>query len=268
MSDNDPNDRPIDSRPYIECDACGQPNPAKRCARCQCAFYCLADCQKKHWRSSHKRRCEPIDQMRSNLLATFGPLDTQSTLEPVNTACGICLEEPIKSPVVLSQCRHAFCFACLKDWQGYRKMDAATKWCPFCRQDIEKSVVDQALETAASLASRAGRLEPHDPRRSEWYERALDELEKVIEVAPLDTTALGFKAQVLTHVRPQEAVVLLQSTLQREEQGSAHREAMLTQLHKARAAINAGDPFTADRIMRDLESKHGKMEEWQGYIGE
>jgi Ring finger domain len=112
----------------------------------------------------------------------LGSLETDSTLEPMNTACGICLEEPIQSAVVLSQCRHAFCFACLMDWQSHGKNETDNKWCPFCRGSIEKSVVEEAMGKARMLATRASRLPENDTtQRRELCELAVLELDKILE---------------------------------------------------------------------------------------
>ena len=43
------------------CWQCGTAfNPhLKKCGRCEKAYYCSKDCQKKHWKSGHKRNCQP-----------------------------------------------------------------------------------------------------------------------------------------------------------------------------------------------------------------
>lgn len=83
---------------------------------------------------------------------------TTEPVVPVNTECAICLEDPIPSkPVVLPKCRHAFCFSRLQDWQSYRIFDPTVDYiavssgdmdktnktrCPYCRQDVYKSVTE------------------------------------------------------------------------------------------------------------------------------
>ena len=43
------------------CWQCGTAfNPhLKKCGRCGKAYYCSKNCQKKHWKSGHKRNCQP-----------------------------------------------------------------------------------------------------------------------------------------------------------------------------------------------------------------
>ena len=40
------------------CAACGAPEVSKRCSRCKKVFYCDAECQAAHWKSSHRSSCK------------------------------------------------------------------------------------------------------------------------------------------------------------------------------------------------------------------
>jgi Ring finger domain/MYND finger len=149
---------PNDLRKYIECEVCGTKNPRKRCSRCRCVFYCSVDCQKKDWSAKHKSNCVPYETYRAQWAGVGETLPvTTTTTTPVNTACGICLEEPMQQQVVLEGCKHAFCFACLKEWQthstntGSFDTEDAAMSCPYCRQDIEKSVVQETMEKACCI---------------------------------------------------------------------------------------------------------------------
>jgi len=56
-----------DKRREGVCAQCGR-QPAggvglKRCAACQCVFYCRAECQKAHWKA-HKVDCKQLRQER------------------------------------------------------------------------------------------------------------------------------------------------------------------------------------------------------------
>ena len=41
------------------CASCGGGGSLK-CARCKAVIYCSADCQRAHWRSTHKATCVPV----------------------------------------------------------------------------------------------------------------------------------------------------------------------------------------------------------------
>lgn len=268
-------DETINLRPYIECDACGEANPQKRCARCRCAFYCSSECQKQHWTLTHKEECIPIDTMWARL-AGVGELPPKSfvtQIVPVNTACGICLEEPIRQQVVLSGCKHAFCFACLKDWQAYsrqtkwhqqyeaespvtKKKLASSSWCPFCRRDIEKSVVDDALEKAGLYAARAGRLKDNEAERKEWYELALTEVDKLFTADERDIRALCIKGQILQHYAPSDSVNVYERVLELDCEGSANLEKISAMLDVVKVAMDAGNDDEAERLMVGVEAFH------------
>jgi tetratricopeptide (TPR) repeat protein len=194
----------------------------------------------------------------------LGSLETDSTLEPMNTACGICLEEPIQNAVVLSQCRHAFCFSCLKEWQSYDKGGTDNKWCPFCRGSIEKSVAEEAWEKARMLVTRALRLQENDAKRRELCELAVAELDKLLEGEKNETHLLYYKGDVLRNVRPDEAIVLLNRVLEL----SKERDEITALQMEANEAFKAGDLFTTERIMEEVTSRYGEVHEWPTRFGE
>jgi Ring finger domain len=73
--------------------------------------------------------------------------------ESVN-ASSICLEEPIVNPVVLKECRHAFCAICLMEWQKYQQREVISPSsefcsCPICRQTLPKTTVEKVLDMAS-----------------------------------------------------------------------------------------------------------------------
>ena len=42
---------------YSRCAACTKKNASNRCAKCKVVKYCGRDCQIKHWKHGHKKRC-------------------------------------------------------------------------------------------------------------------------------------------------------------------------------------------------------------------
>ena len=42
------------------CAKCGKVGAMKRCACCQCTYYCSAVCQKEHWKEEHKTICKKL----------------------------------------------------------------------------------------------------------------------------------------------------------------------------------------------------------------
>jgi tetratricopeptide (TPR) repeat protein len=191
-------------------------------------------------------------------------LENDSIAEPMNTACGICLDEPMEAPVVLSQCHHAFCFACLKDWQNYRyrKLEFNIKPCPLCRGGIEGSVASEASHSAILMMSRARWLAKDDPKREELFDLALTKVEQVLAVDQNETVALGVKAQILTYIRPREAVALLKRTLELDTIVAERREQVIERLKEAYDARDSGDPLTAERLVRELVGHYGTVEGW------
>jgi tetratricopeptide (TPR) repeat protein len=245
---------PNDLREYIECDECGAKNPRKRCSQCRCTFYCSVDCQKKDWSAKHKLICLLYKQMctKQKPAGAGGRLPVTTT--PVNTACGICLEDPIQQQVVLKACKHAFCFACLKDYQTYTTHAGvfdggkAALSCPYCRHDIEKSVVEDVIENAGLYAERAEKLGENDPERKTYFELALAEVNKILVTDERHLGALCLKSHILQDYAPEDAIQVYDRILELDWEGSANLEKLEAMLAEVNMAIAYGDQAEAERL--------------------
>ena len=49
-----------DDRSVGLCAACGAPQAAQTCTGCRAVRYCDRACQKRHWKSGHKGKCEKL----------------------------------------------------------------------------------------------------------------------------------------------------------------------------------------------------------------
>jgi tetratricopeptide (TPR) repeat protein len=52
-------------RHLLSCDACGEKNPPKCCARCRAVYYCSVTCQRAHWKQHHQSHCLTFENSRS-----------------------------------------------------------------------------------------------------------------------------------------------------------------------------------------------------------
>ena len=170
-------------RDCITCDGpnCANTGPTKRCSRCHTVYYCSVDCQKKNWKD-HKRYCLDINSMRNEVdLKSFSKEIASPDVTPINTECCICLGEPIQDPVTLKSCRHAFCSACLIEWQR-QKPQGQTPTCPNCRGESE-NVEDDAMEHARLLGGRANRwdIEKRFDEANNLRRQVLRDLENITD---------------------------------------------------------------------------------------
>jgi tetratricopeptide (TPR) repeat protein len=294
-------------RQCIECDTCEAPNPTKRCSQCRCTFYCSVQCQKVHWtENNHKMECIPCDEMK---LRMVGVKDIESGLtsaeqerqEPINTSCSICFAEPIVNPVVLSGCLHAFCFTCVTEWQKYENSGltyapsnssrissssytAANKRsgsCPYCRQTVQKSTVEEAMEKVVLYAS-AGRLvdKNYDPifirtsngddnsatasstaenqrvivldkRQQKFCDLAIAQINQILISEPNHLQALCLKGQTLRHIHPSMSIEAFQKALEIDQRGHAS----LSKLIKIKSQIFSENPSGEERtrLMEEYE---------------
>ena len=102
------------------------------CARCGLVLYCSRDCQKAHWKSDHKQRCNakadrvPLQQ---DPLGTCID-DNASKAAAAGEKCSICLD-PLADSSTL-ECNHVFHVACVAE---LRKL-GVEQTCPLCRAPL------------------------------------------------------------------------------------------------------------------------------------
>lgn len=255
-------------RVHIACDACGQSNPAMRCARCQLVYYCGRECQRRHW-TEHRPDCRSVDWMREACSRVGAALPAASTSRDLSTAlnteCGICLEERMPDPVVLNECRHAFCFSCLKDWQTYANnassmasaAPSSSSSCPYCRQQIQVNLLEDCSEKAKLYAARARKKSIPAEERTKFYNLALENVNKALAGANAkrDLENLCLKGQILTAQgqNPEEAIECYEKALALDAKGFAKREQINALLDSVEEAQEAGDFDEAERRMDVVE---------------
>jgi len=180
------------SRECIECDAkdCTTRNPIYRCSRCQAAYYCSKDCQRKHWKA-HKLGCVSVEEMRASfaLLDDKVPENTIRQLEKGTVECGICLQDPsLANPVILPTCQHVFCFICIEKWKIHQNImnSESIVCCPYCHAEIPKDMEvggldDQLCDRVFDLAKIAERRDQGSDERRVLCEEALIIVNQLIE---------------------------------------------------------------------------------------
>jgi tetratricopeptide (TPR) repeat protein len=252
-------------RAYIECDSCGAKNAPKRCTQCKCAFYCSVDCQRTDW-MGHRPKCVLMAR-------NFRPDDTcnDSSVTPINTECGICLEEPMSNPVVLSKCGHSFCFPCLKDWQeAYprhlldivkRTERIRNQVCPMCRTTMGKSVVFDTLVKAHFLQYRASKVQGED-EKMKLLDEALSEVNVVLESDEGNTDAILIKAHILSQYDPQETIVVATKLLELRKFAVKKERQLGIRIAKAKALHQGGHVALGLQQWSEITEEYGPFQEW------
>ena len=97
-------------RECIQCDACKTPGPVHECKRCHTVHFCSSFCLRQL--SGHQ--CVDIETMRNAFIGIGMDAPAVDVSQAINTTCGICLEDQMTDPIVLPNCKHAFCRQCLR----------------------------------------------------------------------------------------------------------------------------------------------------------
>ena len=206
--------------------------------------------------------CAVASQVNNN----DGSTTTTTTTQARNEECAICLEAPIKDPVILNACKHAFCSSCMIKWQRqasslsifHGKLPEPAK-CPFCRTESEE-VEKDILQAAVFLAGRAnlGKNRPEEEREA-LRQEAIACLDKALATDEPYMQAYITKAEVLTHLnQPAEALQVLNMIIPENERRLKHPvRALYHQLQAAEAdgtlASLDVDKATVDKLIK----KHG-----------
>mmetsp|Transcript_89488 Transcript_89488/g.178862 ORF Transcript_89488/g.178862 Transcript_89488/m.178862 type:complete len:363 (-) Transcript_89488:213-1301(-) len=132
------------------------------CSRCGLVLYCSKDCQRAHWKPSHKQHCvAKIDRTLPTPEAQA--LSSEARKAALAAAegeeCAICLEALLASTsaVTTLPCKHVFHAACI---EGLRKFGINKSVCPMCRGELPPGLMqacDGAIRHYFALRDRLQR---------------------------------------------------------------------------------------------------------------
>jgi tetratricopeptide (TPR) repeat protein len=229
-------------------------------------YYCSAKCQKIHWKE-HESNCIDVEVMHQKLMDNGASVPSSSVSSgPIDAPCGICHVENIEKPVVL-ECKHAFCFDCLNDWQQCEQGSFPSQHppgnvsCPCCRaneQDIESTWIDRAT----LFLARANRKNSTAEERQENFDAALAEIEKVLDEGnQFSMQALYIKMEILFDLGDlQGAADICKLVLQLDGEESRETEEIFQYLEQCDQAVAAGDTHELNRLnalLDDIQAANG-----------
>ena len=249
-------------RDCIDCDGgCGQPSPSKRCSNCHTVFYCSRECQKKHWKE-HKPYCLSLKEMQEEMMG-LGKGAAISTETEINSECAICLENPIKRPIVLDACSHAFCSGCLIRWQQQLRPSESggmdqNRSCPLCRSETT-NIEESLLSSAKLCAARADRPNCSPEDQVKYREQALADLEKVLDVENPNIQAFFSKTETLISLGEGKAALeCIDHLVQLNQERGEKLRSLQEMIARADAAEARGDENAEDlkqAVVQMIEDK-------------
>lgn len=230
-------------RECIACDGgCGTPAPSKRCSRCHLVYYCSRDCQKKDW-SQHKAVCIDVNEMRRAVSEGVG--DTFPPTQATNQNCAICLQDTMDDPIILD-CRHAFCFACLVDYQAMvRRTSTATEMlCPLCR---EPNLEGAEYRRITLFMARVAYKGITDEERDTLLSQAQDDSSRILEADPNDIKAMLTKVQLLLLQKDVDQALKILRKLMDKDKENKEKTKKITE--RIEMALEEGREEDAGRIL-------------------
>ena len=192
-----------------------------------------------------RRRCRDVNEMRGLAFPTACTTPQEAT----NTDCAICLSETIVNPLVLD-CRHAFCFSCLSEYQELMSKYRQQIQCPLCRNpNAQGATLDHIL----LLTSRADKKEPGE-EREHLFQEALDLLSKAMGSGAYDLRMLYSQAEILLlKGDPDQALTVLSTLADVNKQGEENARVITGKLDRARELQLAGREDEAGQLLDEIE---------------
>ena len=250
-------------RDCIQCDACKAPGAVHECQRCHTVHFCSSYCLRQL--SGHQ--CVDVETMRNAIIGIGMDAPVVDVSEAMNTTCGICLEDQMTDPIVLPNCKHAFCRQCLREWHAFEKFKKETT-CPTCRSVLlNDQSEDNPIEKAKIYGARAHKHSNNPEQKLGHCERALQELDKLLSRDGSNILALFTKAEILLlQSKPKDALEVLDTILDIDYQNRSKRETVARYLDQVDAAGRSGNTLEADRLMTLVHEIAGTRGEHIGNI--
>ena len=153
-------------------------------------------------------------------------------------------------PLVLD-CRHAFCFSCLSEYQELISNYDEQIDCPLCRNP---NVPSAPLDHILLLASRADKKEPGDEREHRFQE-VLDLLSKaIIGSHANDHRMLYLQAKILLlKGDPDQAVDVLHTLFVLNRQGAEYARVLTEKLDRHDELSFAGRDDEAEQLLKEIQ---------------
>ena len=248
----------------IACSACGKRlagttaghQNRQKCSRCKQAFYCDADCQRRHWkRGGHKQACkEPMDCSIC--------LDNDGPPLPIQSGCG-CREE--------AGCAHVACRVQMAEHQGSGVHEG---WavCTMCKQQYtgamqlglaealwerqrRKPARNQDRLYAQNLLAGAYMMQGRDTEAEALFREHLAAFQRLAGADHVNTltVALNLGATLKNQGKHSEAEAVLRDTLPKMQRvlGPEHAHTLRTARELAGALQDLHKYDEAEPLLRD-----------------
>ena len=106
------------------------------CSRCGLEVYCSRDCQRVHWKLSHKQHCVAKADRAPQLQKPFDGLRfNASKATATEEECSICLSPLIDASTCTLPCTHVFHGACVEQLRNF----GVQQVCPLCRTPLSST---------------------------------------------------------------------------------------------------------------------------------
>jgi len=147
------------------------------CKRCGLVMYCSRDCQRAHWKASHKQYCiARADRVPQQQGSSHVQTNAASSTSAEEVDCAICLDPLNDASAATLPCTHMFHEACVAELQRF----GVQQVCPLCRSPLSPELEFHFIEIAHRYISLQRMVERGDASWSALPTWAQHEMSEVV----------------------------------------------------------------------------------------
>jgi hypothetical protein len=175
---------------HIPCDNCHKLNATFICSQCTFTQYCNKECQKEHWKSTHKTKCRGILQFYNSEADKIRKLEAKAHSYELQL-CYNCSNPAQSDELLQLACGHIFCFTCISPTGEETPFN-----CPICLEPLNRISMQEMIQDIVDTIAEAEYHSDYynnssNDKYSFWIRFAREEWNRLNKFASRNSFLLG-----------------------------------------------------------------------------
>jgi tetratricopeptide (TPR) repeat protein len=134
---------------HIPCDNCHKLNATFICSQCTFAQYCNKECQREHWKLTHKTKCRGIFQQYNSEADKIRKLEAKADAYELQL-CYNCSNRTQSDELLHLACGHIFCITCISPTGEETPFN-----CPICNEPLNRMLMETMIQDIVDTIAEA-----------------------------------------------------------------------------------------------------------------